>query len=1208
MPALPSDPVRLDILALGPLELTSAVRALGDETLRDEGLVPWVDVATCRGEHGVLLETIQVDLWRPVVMGCVRDLVSTFASSSQSPASSAESTAPSSRDGPAPPQPAFLPLVDVLPADQHIYIALASFDLRVAGTDPKADPHSCRGAALHSGPLVVQYLLQSTHEAGPAGDYAARGALRLAEDLRVEANASANPSTPGVGPPPVALAKVSLHDWSVDPVVDARASRGRRRRGMPASARHGDGQRAGDPEGGTADDWELRGRADLADLIGRRKSIIEPWRGRTPEEREAGRGLVVVPEISVRLRIQRAATGEDEPGRDQEAPLDDIAVLVDSRLATVRVELFSIYLCLMAISSLRSLKPESGHDASAGTKRTGPASTQQKPRRPRPLLRASGEIKELNLFPSLPHDTHLFLNFHRILFSHTREAGLSLGFEKAILAGQSPTVPGKWEDIVSLRKSEFRMRPDSTPNNKGYHPFVLSLSSETARLRIPFRYIFSRIVDNTASLVKATKQLVYEHVKGGTRVVIEPGPEEPKHLPQVELRVGLFAVELQDDPFETKLNIIWRAGYEEQLARLERQKAFADKVEAIRLAEAGHGDGSAATTDDEGDSPARDAVSPEDGDSPFAAGSKPRVSARHTVGVDEAERALRQYNSSHWIKRIRNASAEQARREEALTRRLYGLADRNVRANTRLPIELLPISKSAPLARGTFHDLSFVISKPSFAGDREGLKDYLHDVGKGLPRDTVFSLLVPVHFSWTMTEARFQLRDYPLPLLHVPHSGRADQPSWQCESDLVIAEEVGGPESVRRVPCAIIPQHVFEGQGAPYAIVVPRSAMPTKTYASPVITIRSADPLRFGWGNSMQPAIQDVARVFDTLTKASPDPSERIGFWDKIRLQLHWRIRLVCPGPLASVIFHLKGSRDPYALTGFGAGFAKAWRGDVELRLGLDNPDREFFQVQSDRYVLGIPNLREYIDSAATGSSTDAAAAAAAAEGSERGDEESVEGDVASAAAGGGSAYAASTLGDDLPDDGSGERGSDRDGYDTPSSGLSSDEADAETGTSHWLKVCAKCINGVRWGMGVRLERACRDVHCDKVSCRTLVPFHRQCRFFDFIPHWQVHTKTRAAIGPHGEVRSRSLFVFSARRHRGGSAHALPLVSPRRSTTRSPASAPTLSTSRSRSRRRPTCRCPGATRTPLPPPQRPTRARDARARLGTTACTSRHTP
>ncbi|GAA5855492.1 hypothetical protein JCM9279_006025 [Rhodotorula babjevae] len=1103
MPALPSDPIRLDILALGPLELTSAVRALGDETPDRAQLVPWVDAATCRGEHGVLLETIQVDLWRPVVLGCVGDLAAALLASRR------PSTSPSSfadADPAARPPPAIRPLVDLLPADQNLYIALASFNLRIAGADPKADPHSCRGVAVHTGPLVLQYLMQSAHEPGSAGDYAARAALRLAEDVRIEANASANPSTPGLGPPPVALAKVSLHGWSIDPVVDARASRGRRRRGVGKRGEGhvgGNAQGAGDEHVGHGPDWELRGRADLAELVGRRKSIIQPWRGRTPEEREAGRGLVVVPEISVRLRIQRAAPAEvvagdidhgDEPKKGDEAPLDDIAIMVESRLATMRIELFSIYLCLMAISSLRSLGPTSTVNTPdrEGADAATTASSASPRRRPRPLLRASGEIKDLHLFPTLPHDTHLFVNFHRILFSHSAASGLTLSFEKAILAGQSPTVSGKWEDIVSLRKSEFCMRPDS--QNQGYHPFVLSLSSETARLRIPFRYVFSRIVDNTASLVKATKQLVYEHVKGGTRVIIEPGPEQAKRLPQIELRVGLFALELQDDPFETKLNIIWRAGYEEQLARIERRKAFEDKVEAIRRAEAaGKGGDVASAPDDEDDEDSED-------DQSFAASAKPKVSARHTVGVDEAERALRKYNSSHWVKRIRNASAEQARREEALTRRLYGVADRNVTANKRLPIELLPVSKSAPLARGTFHDLSFVVSKPSFGGaegDDEGLKDFLHDVGKGLPRDTVFSLLVPVHFSWTMTEARFQLRDYPLPLLHVPRSGRPEQPSWTCESDLVVGEEVGGLESVRRVPCAIIPQHVFEGQGAPYAIVVPRSAMPTKTYASPVIQIRSADPLRFGWGNSMQPAIQDVARVFDTLTKASPDPSERIGFWDKIRLQLHWRIRLVCPGPSASVIFHLKGSRDPYALTGFGAGFAKAWKGNVELRLGHDNPDYEFFQVSSDKYVLGIPNLREYIDSAATGSfSTDSL------------DSERTSSEAGDAQSAGGSAYAASTLGngdDDLDLD---QAGSDS------ASDTSGDEDDIE----YWLKVCAKCINGVRWGMAVRLEHTCRDGECDKPSCAGLPTFHRQCRRFEFIPHWQVHTKTSAAIGPLGEI------------------------------------------------------------------------------------------
>jgi len=1111
MPALPSDPVRLDILALGPLELTSAVRALGGEALDEAAgaqLVPWVDAATCRGEHGVLLETIQVDLWRPVVMGCVRDLAAALMASRRAPSSP---LSPANADPAARPPPSPRPLVDLLPADQNLYIALASFDLRIAGADPKADPHSCRGVALHTGPLVLQYLMQSAHEPGSAGDYAARSALRLSEDVRIEANASANPDTPGLGPPPVALAKVSLHGWSVDPVVDARASRGRRRRGAGKksdSRRPGGAQRAGDEHAGHGPDWELRGRADLAELVGRRKSIIQPWRGRTPEEREAGRGLVVVPEISVRLRVQRAAPPEvvagdidhgDEPEKGDEAPLDDIAVTVESRLATMRIELFSIYLCLMAISSIRSLRPASNVDTparegAATAASAAAASPSRQRRRPRPLLRASGEIKDLHLFPSLPHDTHLFINFHRILFAHSASSGLVVGFEKAMLAGQSPTVPGKWEDIVSLRKSEFRMRPDS--NNKGYHPFVLSLSSETARLRIPFRYVFSRIVDNTASLVKATKQLIYEHVKGGTRVIIEPGPEQAKRLPQIELRVGLFALELQDDPFETKLNIIWRAGYEEQLARIERRKAFDDKVEAIRRAEAAGMGG-----DDEDDEDSDDDLS-------FAASAKPKVSARHTVSVDEAERALRKYNSSHWAKRIRNASAEQARREEALTRRLYGVADRNLTANKRLPIELLPVSKSAPLARGTFHDLSFVVSKPLFGGtvegDDEGLKDFLHDVGKGLPRDTVFSLLVPVHFSWTMSEARFQLRDYPLPLLHVPRSGRPEQPSWTCESDLVVGEEVGGLESVRRVPCAIIPQHVFEGQGAPFAIVVPRSAMPTKTYASPVIKIRSADPLRFGWGNSMQPAIQDVARVFDTLTKASPDPSERIGFWDKIRLQLHWRIRLLCPGPTASAIFHLKGSRDPYALTGFGAGFAKSWKGNVELRLGHDNPDYEFFQVSSDKYVLGIPNLREYIDSAATGSfSSDSLDSERA--GSEAGDAQSAD------SAAGGSAYAASTLGD-------GDDDLDGAGYDSATD-TSGDEDDIE----YWLKVCAKCINGVRWGMAVRLEHTCRDGECDKPSCLGLPTFHRQCRRFEFIPHWQVHTKTSAAIGPLGEVRPLSL-------------------------------------------------------------------------------------
>ena len=40
----------------------------------------------------------------------------------------------------------------------------------------------------------------------------------------------------------------------------------------------------------------------------------------------------------------------------------------------------------------------------------------------------------------------------------------------------------------------------------------------------------------------------------------------------------------------------------------------------------------------------------------------------------------------------------------------------------------------------------------------------------------------------------------------------------------------------------------------------------------------------------MQPAVQHFAKVFESFTKPNPDPSEAIGFWDKMRIMMHARI------------------------------------------------------------------------------------------------------------------------------------------------------------------------------------------------------------------------------------------------------------------------------------------------------------------------------
>lgn len=49
-------------------------------------------------------------------------------------------------------------------------------------------------------------------------------------------------------------------------------------------------------------------------------------------------------------------------------------------------------------------------------------------------------------------------------------------------------------------------------------------------------------------------------------------------------------------------------------------------------------------------------------------------------------------------------------------------------------------------------------------------------------------------------------------------------------------------------------------------------------------------------------------------------------------------------------------------------------------------------------------------------------------------------------------------------------------------------------------KICAKFSNGIRWGIGLSLERTCGS------ECRTCCgdTFSRKCRFFHFMPHYQV--------------------------------------------------------------------------------------------------------
>lgn len=51
----------------------------------------------------------------------------------------------------------------------------------------------------------------------------------------------------------------------------------------------------------------------------------------------------------------------------------------------------------------------------------------------------------------------------------------------------------------------------------------------------------------------------------------------------------------------------------------------------------------------------------------------------------------------------------------------------------------------------------------------------------------------------------------------------------------------------------------------------------------------------------------------------------------------------------------MKGSQDPYAITGYGAGFALVWRHNVRWEICQPNAQRETIQVMAEELLVTIP-------------------------------------------------------------------------------------------------------------------------------------------------------------------------------------------------------------------------------------------------------------
>ncbi|KAJ5098114.1 hypothetical protein N7532_005115 [Penicillium argentinense] len=651
----------------------------------------------------------------------------------------------------------------------------------------------------------------------------------------------------------------------------------------------------------------------------------------------------------------------------------------------LQYSLYRFYCLGVAISVIQDvispLPPKDSGSATRKTKGAPSISLPPPPSSPPPgkseLITVDVKATVIQLKANLPADPSMMVQIYGLAGGSQR---LSTPHVKATLVrvhAEAPKLKGVWARIGSMNNVRLDFRKMKMKQGaKLTEERSIDLWADFIRLGVPHHMVMHRIFDNLINTSKAFKQLHHRFKNRCREFVSTREPEEPKKVPRVSLRSKALLFELEDDAFEWKLGCIYRTGLIEQSQRLAREEAFYLKTQKVR--ETDQKRASSRLRAKSSSRTLRSERTSQDTRRSRSAGPRPRQEEHHgggrsrkfrydtegatclssecKVSPDTAWDRLQQHNSRIWKEKIDAALKFQGTSIKEV-RNLFSGADEPP-DDVKETETILAIPNRPGLMSALISDVNLVIDKPTFPIDE--IPSFLHKIGKGMPMDMKYGLLLPMSFNLEMGEARVNLRDYPIDLLHIPalRPGQSPRlPSWSLRTNFVVAEEFRGHESARQVDVELVPPtELADGAHAdPFHMKVWRSVTPVKTYSDPTFEINTSLPTSISWGVSYQPVIQDMMKIIEGFTKPEIDPSERVGFWDKIRLSFHSRIRVLWKED-GDVHLRLKGSRDPYVVTGFGSGFVMCWRRDVKWEIHTSDDPMEFMSVTSGEYVLAIPD------------------------------------------------------------------------------------------------------------------------------------------------------------------------------------------------------------------------------------------------------------
>ncbi|KAF1808296.1 hypothetical protein P152DRAFT_485570 [Eremomyces bilateralis CBS 781.70] len=589
---------------------------------------------------------------------------------------------------------------------------------------------------------------------------------------------------------------------------------------------------------------------------------------------------------------------------------------------------------------------------------------------------------------SMPADPPLMMQIFSLETGWHRWSAPFARLRFARLYAETPGLKNVWSRLITIKSGRVDLRSARKKSANGVYTDENSIdvAAEAIRVAVPHGLVVHKIFDNLVNVTKTVQQLHHRFTTHSDEYILNKPPQAPKKVPRINIRTQALLGEIEDSPFEWKLGVIYKMGLLEQKQRSTREEAFRIKVKKLKEADKKFGaKHRAKSTHDRKSRPERgslDEVKPDTHERSKSEGPRGRQrspsiggpnviryeaegacglsdSAKRTV--DQSWEALQLLNARSWKTRIDLGLKYQNRGMKDIRAMFWGIDEGHEDSDQRECIMSIP--QRPALATIQISDFNFLVDKPSFPIN--DFPSFLNRIGKGMPRDMKYSILIPMNVHISMGETRMTLRDYPLPLVHIPaiRPGQSPRlPSLSLKTDFVIAEEFRDIESKRMVDVVVVPPETGpdDEQTGGFSVIVPRTVSPVKTFSDISIDINTSGSTRIAWGTSYQPAMQDMMQIIEGFTKPALDPSERVGFWDKLSLCFHSRLLVSWKGD-GDVHLILKGSRDPYLVTGVGAGFALCWQNDVAWRIWQENDPRRFMIVESGVFVLAVPDFSAYV-------------------------------------------------------------------------------------------------------------------------------------------------------------------------------------------------------------------------------------------------------